>query len=72
MTALGMPVVAVLRLPICSVNGVGGHLSNKRKLRHSPGPGNGPIYVAKCLIAARAGHLSVMQSMHSCQTPRLG
>ena len=26
---------------------------------------NRPFYVAKCLIAARAGHLSVMQSLES-------
>nr|WP_258805137.1 hypothetical protein [Pseudarthrobacter sp. NS4] len=27
--------------------------------------GNQPFYLAKCLIAARAGHLSVMQSLQS-------
>ena len=26
---------------------------------------NRPFYLAKCLIAARAGHLSVMQSLQS-------
>lgn len=31
---------------------------------------NRPFYLAKCLIAARAGHLSVMQSLQSRRQPR--
>jgi GntR family transcriptional regulator len=27
--------------------------------------GNQPFYLAKCLVAARAGHLSIMQSFQS-------